>query len=34
VFAIFIGVCGVIVTGLTTAIAVRAMTSVYDKRDE
>lgn len=34
VFAILIGVCGVIVTGLVAAIAVRAITAVYDTRDE
>jgi len=34
VFAVFIGVCGVIVTGLIAAIAVRAITGVYEIRDE
>jgi Na+-translocating ferredoxin:NAD+ oxidoreductase RnfE subunit len=34
VFAILIGVCGVIVTGLIAAVAVRAITAVYEKRDE
>ena len=34
VFAVLIGACGVIVTGLVAAIAVRAITAVYDTRDE
>jgi Na+-translocating ferredoxin:NAD+ oxidoreductase RnfE subunit len=34
VFAILIGVCGVIVTGLIAAVAVRAITAGYEKRDE
>lgn len=34
VFAVLIGVCGVIVTGLIAAVAVRAITAVYDTRDE
>jgi hypothetical protein len=34
VFAILIGVCGVIVTGLVAAVAVRAITAVYETRDE
>jgi Na+-translocating ferredoxin:NAD+ oxidoreductase RnfE subunit len=33
-FAIFIGVCGVILTGLVAAVAVRAITAAYDTRDE
>jgi len=33
-FALLIGVCGVIVTGLIAAIAVRAITAVYEKSDD
>jgi Na+-translocating ferredoxin:NAD+ oxidoreductase RnfE subunit len=34
VLAVLIGVCGVIVTGLIAAVAVRAITAVYETRDE
>lgn len=33
-FAILIGVCGVILTALIAAVAVKAMTDVHEARDE